>query len=138
MRPPECSLLKLRMPWILMTAASLVFVAAIPLASTPLSRRGAGAAYASPLQGTVYWHAGNFRYLPSVSGDLLTFVQGFSHPDSGGYGKLSTTRKTNFNAFLDSLFTAIGDSLADGSTGDWCRVQTPARHPGRSEEHTSE
>jgi hypothetical protein len=55
----------------------------------------------------------------TASGDLLTFVQGLTHPNSAGYGKLSTTRKGNFNALLDSLFTAIDASLADGSTGDW-------------------
>src|SRR5437868_161924 len=127
---PKCSLLKSRMPWMLLAAASLLLVTAGTLVPRSSSRRGADVAYASPLQGAVYWHAGNFRYLPSVSGDLLTFVQGLTHPDSGGYGKLSTTRKTNFNAFLDALFTAIGDSLADGATGDWCGVQTKAASAG--------
>src|SRR5919197_2873742 len=131
MRLPECSLLKLRTPWMLLTAASLLFATTSPLAPRSSSRRGAAAAvYASPLQGTVFWHAGNFRYLEAVSGDLLTFVQGLTHPNSGGYGKLSTTRKANFNALLDELFTAINDSLADGSTGDWCGVQTKASAAG--------
>jgi hypothetical protein len=101
-----------------------------PSASNPESRSPAAAYYGAGALQTVYWHAGNFRYLPSMSGDLVTFVQGLTHPDSGGYGKLSTTRKTNFNAFLDSLFTAISDSLADGSTGDWCGVQTRAANAG--------
>ncbi len=80
---------------------------------------------------TVFWHAGNFRYLDAITDqDLLTFVQGLAHPNSGGYGKLSSTRTTNFNAFLDSLFTAIADSLADGSTGDWCGVKTKAATAG--------
>jgi 3D (Asp-Asp-Asp) domain-containing protein len=115
----------------LLTAASLLFATTSPLAPRSSSRRGAAAAvYASPLQGTVFWHAGNFRYLEAVSGDLLTFVQGLTHPNSGGYGKLSTTRKANFNALLDALFTAINDSLADGSTGDWCGVQTKASAAG--------
>ena len=130
MRLPEFSLLKSKTPWILLTAASLLFITAIPMVPRSSRPGAASAAYASSLQGTVYWHAGNFRYLPSMSGDLLTFVQGLQHPDSGGYGKLSTTRKTNFNAFLDGLFTAISDSLADGSTGDWCGVQTKAANAG--------
>jgi hypothetical protein len=80
---------------------------------------------------TVYWHAGNFRYLDAITDqDLLTFVQGLAHPNSGGYGKLSSTRTTNFNAFLDALFTAVADSLADGSTGDWCGVKTKAATAG--------
>jgi 3D (Asp-Asp-Asp) domain-containing protein len=79
---------------------------------------------------TTLWHAGNFRYLDAMTGDLLTFVQGLQHPNSGGYGKLSTTRKTNFNTFLDALFAAINDSLVDGSTGDWCGVKTKATTAG--------
>jgi hypothetical protein len=60
---------------------------------------------------TVFWHAGNFRYLDAVTDqDLLTFVStSLTHPNNGGYGKLSSTRKANFNAFLDALFTAIND-----------------------------
>jgi hypothetical protein len=76
---------------------------------------------------TVFWHAGNFRDLEDLSGDLVTFVQGLEHPNSGGYGKLSNTRQANFNLFLDTLFTAIEASLADGTTGDWCGVKTKAR-----------
>jgi hypothetical protein len=95
-----------------------------------LSDGGYSASAAGAFQ-TVYWHAGNFRYLDAITGqDLLAFVQGLTHPNSGGYGKLSSTRTTNFNAFLDSLFTAIADSLADGSTGDWCAVKTKAAAAG--------
>lgn len=94
------------------------------------SHRAAAPAFAAPLQTTVFWHAGNFRYLDSMSGDLLTFVQGLQHPNNGGYGKLSTTRKANFNAFLDTLFTAIDASLVDGSTGDWCGVKAAATTAG--------
>jgi hypothetical protein len=78
----------------------------------------------------VLWHAGNFRVLEDMSGDLVTFVQGLEHPNNGGYGKLSTTRQANFNLFLDALFTAIEASLADGATGDWCRVKTQASAAG--------
>jgi hypothetical protein len=79
---------------------------------------------------SVLWHAGNFRNLEDMSGDLVTFVQGLEHPKSGGYGKLSSTRQANFNLFLDALFTAIEASLADGSTGDWCGVKTQASAAG--------
>src|SRR4051812_20161241 len=130
MRLAGYSLRKLRMPSTLLTAAFVLLGTAGPLPPKSSGRAGAAAAHASPLQSTVFWHAGNFRYLPSVSGDLLTFVQGLAHPNSGGYGKLSTTRKTNFNAFLDALFAAIDASLADGSTGDWCGVQTSAAAAG--------
>jgi hypothetical protein len=78
----------------------------------------------------VLWHAGNFRALEAMSGDVVTFVQGLKHPNSGGYGKLSRTRQANFALFLDALFTAIEASLADGATGDWCGVQTTARAAG--------
>ena len=99
-----------------------------------LSRSSVDAAYGVRAAGafqTVYRHAGNFRYLDAITDqDLLTFVQGLTHPNSGGYGKLSSTRTTNFNSFLDSLFTAIADSLADGSTGDWCGVKMKASAAG--------
>jgi 3D (Asp-Asp-Asp) domain-containing protein len=131
MRLQQRSLLKLRTPlMMLLLAASLLSAAAGPRAFRSSGGRDSAAVAASPLQGTVLWHAGNFRYLEAVSGDLVTFVQGLTHPNSGGYGKLSTTRKTNFNAFLDGLFAAINDSLADGSTGDWCGVQTKAANAG--------
>src|SRR5207249_3229235 len=42
-------------------------------------------------QSALLWHAGVFRYLPSQSADLETFVSGLSHPTSG-YGKVSSTR----------------------------------------------
>jgi hypothetical protein len=73
---------------------------------------------------------GKLSLLGRLSGDLVTFVQGLTHPNNGDYGKLSSTRKTNFNAFLDALFTAINDSLADGSSGDWCSVKTKATTAG--------
>jgi hypothetical protein len=78
----------------------------------------------------VLWHAGTFRVLEAMSGDLLTFVQGLGHPNSGGYGKLSSMRQANFTLFLDALFTAIEASLADGTTGDWCGVKTQASAAG--------
>jgi hypothetical protein len=76
---------------------------------------------------TVFWHAGHFHDLEDMSGDLVTFVPGLEHPNSGGYGKLSNTRHANVNLVLDALFTAIEASLADGATGHWCGVQTTAR-----------
>jgi hypothetical protein len=79
---------------------------------------------------STYWHAGNFRYLPSTSGDLVPFVDGLTHPNNGGYGKVSSTRAASFNTFLDSLFAAIEASLADGNTGDWCGVQAKASSAG--------
>lgn len=104
----------------LLPLASLFLLAATaPLLHKPVSHSYAAAASASP-PFAVLWHAGNFRYLDAMSGDLITFVQGFQHPNTGGYGKLSSTRKANFNAFQDALFAAIDASLADGSTGDWC------------------
>lgn len=116
---------KLNSCLLLLAAASL-----FSLIIAQVSHRAEAPAYAAPVQTTVFWHAGNFRYLDSMSGDLLTFVQGLQHPNSGGYGKLSTTRKGNFNAFLDALFSAIDASLADGSTGDWCGVKTAAATAG--------
>jgi hypothetical protein len=113
---------KLNNSWILLLAVASLLFSMI----APASSRSTAPAYAAPLQGTVFWHAGNFRYLDAITGDLLTFVQGLQHPNNGGYGKLSTTRKGNFNTFLDALFIAIDNSLADGSTGDWCDVKTKA------------
>ena len=117
---------KLNNSWILLLAAASLLYSTI----SPASRRAAAPAHAAPLQSTTFWHAGNFRYLDSMTGDLLTFVQGLQHPNNGGYGKLSTTRKGNFNTFLDTLFTAIDDSLADGWTGNWCDVKTKATTAG--------
>jgi hypothetical protein len=119
----------------LLAAALLLLAAGAGPSASPLpSRNSVGAGYRVRAAGafrTVFWHAGNFRYLDAITDqDLLTFVQGLAHPNSGGYGKLSSTRTTNFNAFLDSLFTAIADSLADGSTGDWCGVKTKAATAG--------
>jgi hypothetical protein len=105
-------------------------------ASTPLfpdaagSRRFVATDYEVEPAGTVLWHAGNFRGLDDMSGDLVAFVQGLEHPNSGGYGKLSDTRQAHFNLFLDALFTAIEASLADGATGDWCGVKVKARTAG--------
>ncbi len=131
MRLPDRSLSKSKMPWLLLLlAAFLSFATAGPLAPEFPGRGDAASAHTSPLQTTVLWHAGNFRYLDSVSVDMVTFAQGLAHPNSGGYGKLSTTRKANFNTFLDAMFTAINDSLADGSTGDWCGVRTKAGNAG--------
>ncbi len=79
---------------------------------------------------TVYWHAGNFRYLPQVSGDLATFVDQLEHPNAAGFGKVSTTREGNFTTFLDALFAAITASRNDGNTGDWCGVRAAADAAG--------
>jgi hypothetical protein len=87
------------------------------------------AASPSRAQSTL-WHSGNFRYLTSQSGSLVTFVDGLSHPNAGGYGRVSSNRTANFNAFLDALSTAINASLADGNTGDWCGVQASAADAG--------
>jgi 3D (Asp-Asp-Asp) domain-containing protein len=131
MRLSRRSLLKLRMPALLLATISLLLLAtAGALRPVRPAVAGTASAEALPLQSTVLWHAGNFRYLDSVTGDLLGFVQTLTHPNSGGYGKVSTTRKANFNAFLDSLFAAIDASLADGSTGDWCGVKTKAANAG--------
>jgi hypothetical protein len=129
--------------------ASKLAVALLPVASILLLTAGAGrsadhhislstvdashAARAAGARQTVFWHAGNFRYLDAITDqDLLSFVTSasFTHPNSGGYGKLSGTRTTNFNAFLGALFTAIDASLADGSTGNWCGVKTAAATAG--------
>src|SRR6185436_21117729 len=91
------------------------------------------AAYSNPAlrsSATVLWHAGNFRYLESMSAELVTFVQGLEHPFSQNYKKLSSTRKGNFNAFLNSLFAAIDASLIDGNSGDWCAVKSAASTAG--------
>ena len=77
-----------------------------------------------------FWHTGNFRLLESMSADLVSFVQGLDHPSKGEYGKLSSTRKANFNAFLEALFSAIDASLADGNAGDWCSVKSKAATAG--------
>jgi hypothetical protein len=118
--------------WPILLSVSLV----LPIACTPLSRshvRGRRSVVVNhevqPVS-PVFWHAGPFRELEDMSGDLVTFVQGLEHPNSGGYGKLSSTRQANFNLFLDALFTAIEASLADGSTGDWCGVKTQASAAG--------
>jgi hypothetical protein len=79
---------------------------------------------------TVLWHAGNFRYLNAMTDSLLTYTGNLQHPTARGYGKLSSTRKANFNLLLDSLFTAIDNSLDDGATGDWCGVKTKAANAG--------
>jgi hypothetical protein len=67
--------------------------------------------------------------LESVSADLITFVESLEHPYQEGYGKLSITRKANFNALLDTLFSAIDASLMDGN-GDWCLVKARASAAG--------
>jgi hypothetical protein len=93
-------------------------------ASTPLFLHEVQAASSVP------WDADAFRKLEAMSGDLVTFVQGLEHPNSGKYGKLSPTRQAKFNLFLDALFTAIKASLADGATGNWCGVKTKAVDAG--------
>jgi hypothetical protein len=114
----------------------LLSVSFVLTASTPLflsharSRRSVVFHHEVQAASPVVWPAGNFRNLEAMSGDLVTFVQGLEHPNSGGYGKLSTTRQANFNLFLDALFAAIEASLADDATGDWCGVKTKARAAG--------
>ena len=76
------------------------------------------------------WHAGNFRQLASMTGDLETLVTTFEHPNQGGYGKLSSSRVSTFTAFVNVLLEAIEDSLADGDTGDWCGVASKATGAG--------
>lgn len=85
---------------------------------------------ANTASAATYWHAGNFRMLPSMTHDLVSFVSWLDHPSAGGYGKVSSTRAPNFTAFLDMLFTATKDSIADGDTGDWCGVQDFAASAG--------
>lgn len=91
---------------------------------------------------TVLWHAGNFRYLDAlqpgtVQDDTYTLrlqddAANLNHPyrPQGGYGKVSSTRRDKFNLFLAALFGAIRDSVADGSTGDWCGVKSKAADAG--------
>jgi hypothetical protein len=76
------------------------------------------------------WHAGAFRQLPSMSGDIESLVMGFEHPNAGGYVTLDASRSAAFIAFLNVLFRAIDDSLADGDTGDWCGVISSAGAAG--------
>lgn len=86
--------------------------------------------FALPKPFTTLWHAGNFRYLDAESGSLLQDVGNLAHPTQGGYGRLSSTRKANFNLLLDALFAAIDNSLIDGDTGDWCDVKVKAANAG--------
>jgi hypothetical protein len=135
MKPHSTKFLTARKALVLLSVAALFLLTAHTRLSAGKFRQRSPAAanYESrPANAafTVLWHAGNFRYLDATTDDLLTFVGGLQHPNSGGYGKLSSTRKTNFNAFLDALFIAIDDSLADGSTGDWCGVKTKAATAG--------
>jgi hypothetical protein len=74
------------------------------------------------VHGRTQWHAGNFRYLASMSGDLESLVMAFEHPNAGGYEKLSSSRTAQFTTFVNALFRATDASLADGDTGDWCGV----------------
>ncbi len=76
------------------------------------------------------WPAGNFRHLASMSGNIESLVMAFEHPNAGGYGKVSSSRKAQFITFLNGLFQAIDDSLADGDTGDWCGVIAKANAAG--------
>ena len=112
--------LLLSVSFFLLTASTPLFL------GNPRSRRSVVFNHEVQPASTVFWHAGNFCDLEDMSGDLVTFVQGLEHPNSGGYGKLSNTRQANFNLFLDALFSAIEASLADGATGDWCGVKTKA------------
>ncbi|HEU4386298.1 MAG TPA: hypothetical protein VFV34_00775 [Blastocatellia bacterium] len=104
---------------------SLVVAASIAL---PLGLTGCNGGPPNPAPES--WHTGNFRFLDAVSDDLVKFVQGLEHPNQGGYGKVSSARKANFNALLDSLFAAIDASLKDGGSGDWCSVKSKATAAG--------
>jgi len=79
---------------------------------------------------TTRWHAGNFRHLPSMSGDIESLVTGLEHPNAGGYGKVSSARKAAFTSFVDGLFAAMEESIADGGAGDWCGVIAKADTAG--------
>ena len=104
---------------ILLLVSLLLLTACTPLFLCNAGSRRSGACdHEGQPASTVLWHAGSFRVLEAMPGDLVTFVQGLEHPNNGGYGKLSTTRTAQFNRFLDALFTAIEASLADGATGD--------------------
>ena len=76
------------------------------------------------------WHLGTFRYLPSISGDLVDFVGDLEHPNAGGYGKLSANRRQAFEKLVVALFSAIDASLLDGDSADWCGVQALADDAG--------
>jgi hypothetical protein len=86
---------------------------------------------------SVYWHAGNFRYLDERIADLEAFAVALEHPyrlkslpSEGGYGKATSDRKAKFNDFLKSLFGAIDATMQDGATGDWCGVRAKASLAG--------
>jgi hypothetical protein len=82
-----------------------------------------------PLARTL-WHAGSFRHLPAMAGDLESLVMAFEHPEAGGYATLSPSRNAAFRLFIQGLFQAIDDSLADGDKGDWCGVIAAANAAG--------
>lgn len=91
----------------------------------------------APASGQTLWHAGNFRKLPTLPvtvppapTNLVGLVTGLPHPNSGAYGTLSASRTTKFQIFVDGLFAAIDDSIADGNTGDWCGVKAKAADAG--------
>ena len=65
-----------------------------------------------------------------MSEDIESLVMAFEHPNADGYGKVSGSRKAAVTTFLNSLFRAIDDSLADGDTGDWCGVIAGASAAG--------
>jgi hypothetical protein len=81
-------------------------------------------------QNRTSWHAGSFRHLPSMSGDVESLVMGFEHPRAGGYVTLGSSRTAEFTTFLNGLFQALEDSLANGDRGDWCGVITQATAAG--------
>ncbi|HVG37776.1 MAG TPA: hypothetical protein VM870_00730, partial [Pyrinomonadaceae bacterium] len=98
-----------------MAALLLLSANTRPSSGEPRGGGTAAAGYEPPAVRTVLWHAGNFRYLSAMTNNLLTYTSNLQHPTAGGYGKLSSTRKANFNLLLDSLFTAIDNSLVDGA-----------------------
>lgn len=118
---------------LLLLAAALLLAAGVRLPAAESGSLGPAATrLAARPPRAVLWHVGNFRYLDVEPGPtpLVEFVDNLYHPAGATYGMLSVDRKLRFNLFLDALFAAINDSLADGSTGDWCGVKNKAATAG--------
>jgi hypothetical protein len=109
---------------------SLLVAVTAAWAACSTARSPEGPRVAEVESSAIRWHAGNFRQLASMSGDIESLVMSFEHPNAGGYGKLSASRQADFISLLDALFQAIQDSLADGNTGDWCGVAAKAETAG--------
>jgi len=76
------------------------------------------------------WYEGTFRYLPAVQANLVAFVGDLSHPNQGGYGKVSSSRAGKFDTMLKALFEAIERAHVDGALPDWCGVRELAAQAG--------